>query len=101
MENTIKNLEAQYQAIINDMTIEQIEQRSLLVSMSAPTQNNILFQKLLTDEYNYRIGLKRYDELYKKVKNNTITKKERRELEILAFGEDFVNDKNPNKKWRA
>ena len=99
MENTIKNLEAQYQAIINDMTIEQIEQRSLLVSMSAPTQNNILFQKLLTDEYNYRIGLKRYDELYKKVKNNTITKKERRELEILAFGEDFVNDKNPNKKW--
>ena len=99
MENTIKNLEAQYQAIINDMTIEQIEQRSLLVSMSAPTQNNILFQKLLTDEYNYRIGLKRYDELYKKVKNNTITKKERRELEILAFGEVFVNDKNPNKKW--
>ncbi len=54
-----------------------------------------------TIDYTSIEGFKRYDELVNKLKNQTITKKEHKELNILAFGEDFANDKNPNKKWRA
>lgn len=43
----------------------------------------------------------RYKELVYKLNTNQITKKEYKELEILAFGEKFANDKDPNKKWRA
>ena len=43
----------------------------------------------------------RYYELHNKLKNKTITKNEKKELMVLAFGEDFMNDKNPNKKWRV
>ena len=45
--------------------------------------------------------MKEYNKLYKKLQNNTITKLEKDRLYVLAFGEDFANDKNPNKKWRA
>jgi hypothetical protein len=40
----------------------------------------------------------RYKELVYKLNTNQITKKEYKEL--LAFGEKFANDKDPNKKWR-
>jgi len=45
--------------------------------------------------------MKEYKELYEKFQNKTITKKEQERLFILAFGETFMNDKNPNKKWKA
>jgi hypothetical protein len=45
--------------------------------------------------------MKEYNKLYKKLQNNTITKSEKDRLFVLAFGESFKNDKNPNKKWRA
>ena len=45
---------SQYKNYIAVMSTEQIEQRSLLVSMSADTPNNRLFQELLTEEYKKR-----------------------------------------------
>lgn len=45
--------------------------------------------------------MKEYKELYEKFQNKTITKKEQERLFILAFGGAFMNDKNPNKKWKA
>tara|TARA_R100000278_G_C5384804_1_gene133864 strand:+ start:144 stop:281 length:138 start_codon:yes stop_codon:yes gene_type:complete len=45
--------------------------------------------------------MKEYNKLYNKLQNNTITKSEKDRLYVLAFGEDFMNDKNSNKKWRA
>lgn len=32
---------------------------------------------------------------------NKCTKDERKQIMNFAFGEDFMNDKNPNKKWRV
>lgn len=43
-----------WQKIISQMTTDQIEMRSLLVSMSPSTEENETFQKLLTQEYNKR-----------------------------------------------
>ncbi len=43
---------------ISNMTTEEIERRSLLVSMSEQTDDNILFQHLLTNEYNNRKKIK-------------------------------------------
>ena len=51
-----KAITEQYKNYINHMTTEQIQQRSLLVSMSTDTPNNRLFQKLLTEEYKKRIA---------------------------------------------
>ena len=45
--------------------------------------------------------MKRYKFLSKKLSLGTITKNEKKELFDLAFGSEFMNDKNPNKKWRA
>ena len=45
--------------------------------------------------------MEEYNKLYNKFQNKTITKKEQERLFILAFGESFINDKNPNKKWKA
>lgn len=42
-----------------------------------------------------------YKLLHKKLLNNTITKKEKKKLFELAFGTEFMENKNPNKKWRA
>jgi len=39
---------------ISNMSTEEIERRSLLVSMSPSTKDNIKFQLLLTLEYNLR-----------------------------------------------
>lgn len=38
--------------LVSNMTMEEIERRSLLVSMSPSTEENILFQQILTNEYN-------------------------------------------------
>ena len=43
---------------ISNMSTEEIEKRSLLVSMSEQTDDNILFQQLLTNEYNNRKNIK-------------------------------------------
>ncbi len=43
-----------WKRLISNMTTEEIERRSLLVSMSPSTEDNILFQQLLTNEYNNR-----------------------------------------------
>ena len=53
METTPTKIET-WKTIISCMTIEDIEMRSLLVSMSPSTEDNIKFQKLLTQEYNKR-----------------------------------------------
>jgi len=45
--------------------------------------------------------MKEYKKLNTKLQNGTITKSEKKRLFMLAFGEQFINDKNPNKKWRA
>jgi len=45
--------------------------------------------------------MEEYNQLNKKLQNKTITKKEKERLFVLAFGETFMNDKNPNKKWKA
>jgi hypothetical protein len=46
------------------------------------------------------LGYLRYKELVYKLNTKQITKKEYKELEILAFRKKFANDKNPNKKWK-
>ena len=52
---SIKNIETYklqaWKEIILSMTTEEIERRSLLVSMSPATDENNAFQELLTDEY--------------------------------------------------
>jgi len=45
--------------------------------------------------------MEEYNKLYEKFQNKTITKKEKERLFVLAFGGTFMNDKNPNKKWKA
>ena len=40
--------------LVSNMTMEEIERRSLLVGMSPSTEDNIKFQELLTQEYNKR-----------------------------------------------
>ena len=40
--------------LISQMTNEEIERRSLLVSFCEPTEENKTFQTLLTNEYNNR-----------------------------------------------
>jgi len=45
--------------------------------------------------------MEEYNKLYEKFQNKTITKKEQERLFILAFGDGFMSDKNPNKKWKA
>ena len=40
--------------LISQMTNEEIEKRSLLVSFCEPTEENKTFQTLLTNEYNNR-----------------------------------------------
>lgn len=44
-----------WKSIISEMTNEEIERRSLLVSLSPDSDENRLFQNLLTNEYNNRI----------------------------------------------
>jgi len=64
---------------ISNMSTEEIERRSLLVSMSPSTDNNILFQQLLTNEYNNRKNKITYDnalaKFNEKLENNTEVKK--------------------------
>ena len=43
-----------WERLISRMTNEEIERRSLLVSFCEPTDENTLFQNLLTNEYNKR-----------------------------------------------
>ena len=43
-----------WKRIISSMTIEEIQRRSLLVSMCEPSEDNNTFQRLLTEEYNKR-----------------------------------------------
>lgn len=43
-----------WKRIISNMTNEEIERRSLLVSFCEPTEENKTFQALLTEEYNKR-----------------------------------------------
>ena len=43
-----------WKSIIAEMTNEEIERRSLLVSLSPDSNENRLFQNLLTNEYNNR-----------------------------------------------
>ncbi len=44
--------------------------------------------------------MKEYNLLNKKLQNKTITKEEKKRLFELAFGTKFMENKNPNKKWR-
>tara|TARA_R100000426_G_scaffold76764_1_gene54275 strand:+ start:436 stop:573 length:138 start_codon:yes stop_codon:yes gene_type:complete len=44
--------------------------------------------------------MKEYNLLYTKFKNGTITKAQQKRLFDLAFGVEFMENKNPNKKWR-
>jgi hypothetical protein len=64
---------------ISNMSTEEIERRSLLVSMSPSTDDNILFQQLLTNEYNNRKNKITYDnalaKFNEKLENNTEVKK--------------------------
>jgi len=50
-ENELVNT---WKRLISNMTTEEIERKSLLVSMSEQTNDSILFQQLLTNEYNNR-----------------------------------------------
>jgi len=43
-----------WKTIVSKMTTEEIEMRSLLVSMSEPSEENNIFQKLLIEEYKNR-----------------------------------------------
>ena len=43
-----------WKRLISEMTNEEIERRSLLVALSPVSDENTLFQKLLTNEYNNR-----------------------------------------------
>ena len=42
-----------------------------------------------------------YEKLYSKLQNNTITQLEKQRLFQLAFGNKFMENKNPNKKWKV
>ena len=53
METTTSKIQ-NWKRIISEMTTEQIEMRSLLVSMSTPSEDNKKFQLLLTKEYKKR-----------------------------------------------
>ena len=43
-----------WKSLISQMTNEEIEKRSLLVGLSSATEENEIFQNLLTKEYNKR-----------------------------------------------
>lgn len=43
-----------WKGLISQMTNEEIEKRSLLVGLSPATEENEIFQNLLTNEYNNR-----------------------------------------------
>lgn len=43
-----------WKSLISQMTNEEIEKRSLLVGLSPATEENEIFQNLLTKEYNKR-----------------------------------------------
>lgn len=43
-----------WKGLISQMTTEEIEKRSLLVGLSPATEENEIFQNLLTKEYNKR-----------------------------------------------
>lgn len=43
-----------WKSIISEMTNEEIERRSLLISLSPASEENTVFQNLLTTEYNNR-----------------------------------------------
>ncbi len=43
-----------WKGLISQMTNEEIERRSLLVSFCEPTEENEIFKNLLTKEYNNR-----------------------------------------------
>ena len=43
-----------WKSIISEMTNEEIEKRSLLISLSPASEENTLFQNLFTTEYNNR-----------------------------------------------
>ena len=45
--------------------------------------------------------MKEYERLYSKLQNNTITEKEKQKLFQLAFGNEFMENKDPNKKWKV
>ena len=52
--NPIQFLKPYWTTAISKMSTEEIERRSLLVSLSEKTAKNLLFQRLLTEEYNRR-----------------------------------------------
>tara|TARA_R100001230_G_C5613565_1_gene124558 strand:- start:415 stop:552 length:138 start_codon:yes stop_codon:yes gene_type:complete len=45
--------------------------------------------------------MKEYNLLYKKFQKGTITKEQKKRLFDLAFGSEFMENKDPNKKWRV
>ncbi len=53
--NAIEFLKPYWKTAISKMSTEEIERRSLLVSLSEKTVKNLLFQRLLTEEYKRRI----------------------------------------------
>ena len=52
---TTKQKVKKCEMLISDMTTEEIERRSLLLSMDEQTEENHLFQILLKIEYNIRL----------------------------------------------
>lgn len=52
--NALEFLKPYWINVISKMDTEEIERRSLLVSLSEKSAKNILFQRLLTKEYNRR-----------------------------------------------
>jgi hypothetical protein len=52
--NAIEFLKPYWKTAISKMETEEIERRSLLVSLSEKTSKNLLFKRLLTEEYNRR-----------------------------------------------
>ena len=52
---TTKQKVKKWEMLISDMTTEEIERRSLLLSMDEQTEENHLFQILLKIEYNIRL----------------------------------------------
>lgn len=45
--------------------------------------------------------MEEYKKLNEKFQNKTITEEEKERLFVLAFGQEFMNDTNPYKKWKA
>ena len=79
---TDNNREETFKKIISEMTTDQIMNRSLLVSISEQTPDNILFQKLLTLEYKSRktkaqieheISLMSFDDIHDSIENSDLS----------------------------